>query len=71
LQGCASALKSRRDKLENEKSVQIEQQKEKPKRKKKGKIARVFELHQKGVTVKDISKNSGWTKGWSGHTSGA
>jgi orotate phosphoribosyltransferase-like protein len=42
--------------LENEKSAQIEQQKEKPKRKKKSKIQRVLELSKKGLDIKQISE---------------
>jgi ribosomal protein S30 len=53
----ASALgKAGGIRLENEKSAQIEQQKEQPKRKKKSKIQRVLELNQKGMDIKQISE---------------
>jgi DNA-binding NarL/FixJ family response regulator len=43
--------------LKNEKEdVSPKNQEKKPKKKKKGKIAEVFRLHQKGVSVKDIAE---------------
>jgi predicted transcriptional regulator len=43
--------------LENQKeTVQTENQKQKPKRKKKGKVAEVYALHTKGVKVKEIAE---------------
>ena len=36
--------------------VSPKNQEKKPKKKKKGKIAEVFRLHQKGVSVKDIAE---------------
>jgi len=45
--------------LENQKeAVPAENQEEKPKQKKKGKIVRVFELHKKGVSVKEIAEKT-------------
>jgi predicted transcriptional regulator len=44
-------FQSRRDSLQNH-----ENQKQKPKRKKKGKIAQVYAMHQKGVSAKQIAK---------------
>ena len=43
--------------LKNEKEdVSPKNQEKKSKKKKKGKIAEVFRLHQKGVSVKDIAE---------------
>ena len=45
--------------MKNEKGdVSPKNQQKKPKKKKKGKIAEVFRLHQKGVSVKDISEKT-------------
>jgi hypothetical protein len=50
--------KGRRDlQLENEKAeVAAEAKQKKPNKKKKGKIAQVYKLHQKGVSVKEIAE---------------
>ena len=43
--------------MKNEKEkVSPKNQEKKPKKKKKGKIAEVYRLHQKGVSVKDIAE---------------
>jgi DNA-binding NarL/FixJ family response regulator len=43
--------------LKNEKGdISPKNKEQKPKKKKKGKIAEVFRLHQKGVSVKDIAE---------------
>ena len=43
--------------LENQKeNVSAEPQQQKKKRKKRGKVAEVYAMHQKGVSVKEIAK---------------
>jgi DNA-binding NarL/FixJ family response regulator len=43
--------------LENQKeNVSAEPQKQEKKRKKKGKVAEVYAMHQKGVSVKEIAE---------------
>lgn len=45
--------------MENQKeAVPAENQEDKPKQKKKGKIAKVYELHKKGVSVKEIAEKT-------------
>jgi hypothetical protein len=53
----AGAFQSRRNSLENQKeNVSVEPQRQEKKRKKKGKVAQVYAMHKKGVSIKEIAE---------------